>query len=228
MKAIACKAGTHAKWLALSMVIGVALTTSANAQMFQPPGSPFTPVQQVGTVLTMPVQMFGGFVAQNIIHQNNVNFLHVTQIGGNNLITASVRQRNTFAPAKTVWCPAGWVDTLEQLNENAAEIDQIGGDSNVAILDVQQSNKVAPAGSTWCSVPFWALGSVLQLNKNANFITQIGDNNTAVVSVSQDNKLKVPMSVVGALVQINLNVIVINQIGNNNTAVVQVTQSNGA
>jgi hypothetical protein len=229
MKAIACKIGTRAKWLALAMVCGMALTTSAYAQGFQPPGSPFTPAQQVGTVLTMPIQAWGGFVAQNVIRQNNVSFMHVTQVGGMNLITGSVRQRNTFAPAKKVWCPTGWVDTIKQVNRNDADITQIGveGGGNVAVLDVQQSNKIAPSGSTWCSVPLWGLGTVLQLNKNASFITQIGDNNVAVVSVSQDNKLKVPTSMVGSLVQINLNLTVINQFGNNNVATVEVHQSNG-
>jgi hypothetical protein len=226
MKAIACKSGTRAKWLALSMVLGMALTTSAHAQFS--PGAPFTPAQQLGTVMSMPIQMFGGFVAQNITHQNNVNFLKATMLGGMNVITASVRQRNTFAPAKTVWCPTAWVNTLKQANINSAEITQIGTDGNAAVLDVEQSNKAAPAGSTWCSVPIWVLGSVLQLNKNATFITQIGDGNAAVVAVSQDNKLKVPTSSLGSLLQINLNLIVITQIGNDNTAVVQVTQSNGA
>jgi hypothetical protein len=236
MKAIACNAGTRAKWLALSMVFGMALTTSAHGQGFQPPGSPFTPAQQVGTVLSMPVKAFGGFVAQNVIHQNNVNFLHFTQVGGSNIITASVRQRNTFAPAKTVWCPTPWVNTIEQLNSNDAEILQIGGDSNVAVLDVQQSNKAAPFGTTWCAVPTWALGSIMQANSNTTYLTQLafgeGASNIAVIGVSQSNKLKVPTSALGAVVQINTNVVVINQIaigpGATNFAEVQVNQSNGA
>jgi hypothetical protein len=228
MKAIACKTGTRAKWLALTMVCGMALTTSAYAQRFQPPGSPFTPAQQVGTVLSMPIQAFGGFVRENVIRQNNVNFLHLTQVGGTNLITASVRQRNTFAPAKKVFCPTGWANTIEQVNENDSDITQIGTDGpNVAVLDVQQSNKVVPSGTTWCTVPLWALGSVLQKNSNATYITQIGGSNTAVVGVSQSNKLKVDKSVVGALVQINTNVVVITQVGSDNTAIVDVQQSNG-
>jgi hypothetical protein len=232
MKTIACNASTRAKWLALSMVFGMALTTSAHAQFT--PGSPFTPAQQVGTVLSMPVKAFGGFVAQNVIHQNNCNFLHFTQVGGNNIITASVRQRNTFAPAKTIWCPTPWVNTIEQLNSNDAEINQIGGDTNVAILDVNQKNKAAPFGTTWCAVPTWALGSVLQANSNSIYLTQLafGDmaSNVAVIGVTQNNKLKVPSSVVGAVVQINTNVVVLNQIaigpGASNFAEIQVNQSN--
>jgi hypothetical protein len=234
MKANACKIGTRAASLALSLMCGMALTTSARAQGFQPPSSPFTPAQQVGAVLSMPVAAFGSFVRENVLRQKNVNFLNFSQtaIGDGNfgLITASVRQWNG-APTSTVFIPGVWLSSIKQINKNQITVDQfVQGSFNtqVAQVDVQQGNKAVPLGTHFCMIPAKDLGIVLQVNKNVTSISQVavGDGNQqlALVGVSQNNQMLVPTSSL-ATIQINTNITIINQVavGNGNLQLAQVS-----
>jgi hypothetical protein len=234
MKANACKIGTRATSLALSLMCGMALTTSAHAQRFQPPSSPFTPAQQVGAVLSMPVSAYGSFVTANVLRQKNVNFLNFSQtaIGDGNfgLITASVRQWNG-APTSTVFIPGQWLDSIKQINKNQITVDQFvqgNGNSQIAQVDVQQGNQVVPFGTHFCMIPAKDLGIVLQVNKNVTAISQVavGDGNQqlALVGVSQNNQMLVPTSSL-ATIQINTNITIINQvaIGNGNLQLAQVS-----
>jgi hypothetical protein len=234
MKPNACKTGIRAKWLALSMVCGMALTTSAYAQRVQPPRAPFGPAQQVGMVISMPLQAYGSFVRENVLRQKNVNFLNFSQValgdGNTGLITASVRQLNG-TPTSTCFIPAQWLNQIQQINNNQITVDQfVQGSFNtqVAQVDVQQGNQAVPFGTHFCMIPTWALPTVLQVNKNVTSISQVavGDNNQqlALVGVSQSNQMLVPTSAL-ATIQINTNVTIINQvaIGNGNLQLAQVS-----
>jgi len=234
MKANACKIGTRATSLALSLMCGMALTTSAHAKRFQPPSSPFTPAQQVGAVLSMPVAAYGSFVTANVLRQKNVNFLNFSQtaIGDGNfgLITASVRQWNG-APTTKCFIPGVWLNSIKQINNNQITVDQFvqgNGNSQIAQVDVQQGNQTVPWGTHFCMIPAKDLGIVLQVNKNVTSISQVavGDGNQqlALVGVSQNNQMLVPTSSL-ATIQINTNITIINQvaIGNGNLQLAQVS-----
>src|SRR5712691_11076550 len=121
-----------AQRLALSAVCGLLLTTSASAQFSMPdfsfpsiPGMPSAanPTSQspkpLGTVLTVPLYDLGQIMAQNVIHQNNVNLLQVSQaaVGDMNtqVATISILHKNYWGgastqPAKTCWLPSADLD----------------------------------------------------------------------------------------------------------------------
>jgi hypothetical protein len=235
MKANVRKIGSRVASLALSLVCGMALTTSsARAQGFGFPNSPFTPAQQVGAVVSMPLAAYGSFVTANVLRQKNVNFLNFSQtaIGDGNvgLITASVKQWNG-APTTKCFVPVPWLNTIKQINNNRISVDQLAqgnGNVQVAQVDVQQGNQAVPLGTHFCMIPAKDLGTVLQVNKNVTSISQVavGDGNQqlALVGVSQNNQMLVPTSSL-ATIQINTNVTIINQVavGNGNLQLAQVS-----
>jgi len=249
MKSIACKTRSRTPWLALWTLCGMAAMTSpAHAQWGGWGGGGFggaAQQQQLGNVLAVPTQGLGTFMAQNIMHQNNVNILKISQfaIGGWNTQAAvvGVTQRNSGAPAKTIWMPKSWVPFVKQVNNNKTIIEQTAvgtGNTQVAQVDVSQGNTTtAPAGARWMFCPLWAAGPIVQMNNNVVVVTQvaIGDGNTqvALVAVDQQNagKLKVPRNAAGSLVQLNNNVTVLTQVavgtGNTQVAEVAVSQGNG-
>jgi predicted amino acid-binding ACT domain protein len=260
-----------AKRLALTSACGLALTTSAYAQ-FSPPGfnfpsytPPSTPSatstpssnpspQPVGTVLTVPLSDFGTIVAQNVLHQNNVNLLQVTQaaLGDMNtqVATVSIRQHNgtnysQWVPATTCYLPTKTLNWVQQANKNTTMIQQgvVGfGNQQVAQVQVQQDNAaMVTPGTKFMMCPLSGVAAIQGLNtqKNINIVNisqlALGDNNSqvALLSVDQANAadLKVPSSLTSPLLQLNVNLNIITQVavGNNNqqVATVDVGQSNG-
>lgn len=197
MYRIARSAPTWAKQLALSIVCGTALTSSAHAQ-FPPgfnfpsttppaaasPGSQQQQQQSAGTILTVPMKDFGQIVAQNAIRQKNVNLLHLTQVAVGDLntqvATVSIRQRNSadwkkWEPAKTCYLPAGSLPWVKQANKNTTIIEQgaVGwGNTQVAQVEVFQGNEVkVKPGTKFVMAPGWAVPGILSLNqKNVNVV----------------------------------------------------------
>jgi predicted amino acid-binding ACT domain protein len=246
-------------WLALSTLGGMTLTTPASAQFPFPPGFPFpssgtaapTAQQSVGTVLTVPLSDFGMIVAQNVIRQNNVNLLQVSQTavgdGNTQVATVSIRQRNSWdwtswTPAKTCYLPAKSLGWISQVNKDSTIIEQNAfgfGNTQVAQVEVdQQNNATVSPGSRFMLCPLWGVPAIQALNqKNINVVKvsqlAVGDNNSqvALLSVDQQNaaNLKVPASLTGPLVQLNLNLNIITQVavGNNNTQVATVNVGQG-
>jgi hypothetical protein len=252
-----------AQRLTLTAVCGLALATSASAQ-FLPPSFPMptTPSagagqtgqspKPLGTVLTVPLFDLGQIMAQNIIHQNNVNLLQVSQtaVGDMNtqVATVSILHQNYFGgsspqPATTCWLPTASLNWVKQANKDTTIIEQnaIGsGNTQVAQVQVQQQNtgSVAP-GTAFMLCPLAGVPAIQALNqKNVNVVhlsqLAIGDNNSqvALLSVGQQNSqnLQVPGSLTGPLVQLNLNLNIITQVavgnGNSQVATVNVGQSN--
>jgi hypothetical protein len=250
MKSIACKTRSRTPWLALWTFCGMmAITSPAHAQWGGwggwgggGAGGGASQQKQLGTVLAVPTQGLGTFMAQNLMHQNNVNIVKISQfaIGGWNTQAAvvGVTQQNG-APAKSIWMPKSWVPFVQQVNNNKTIVEQtaVGGhNTQVAQVFVSQGNSAtAPHGASYMFCPTWAAGPIVQMNNNVTSITQfaLGSNNTqvAVVAVDQQNaaKLKVPRNAAGSLVQLNNNVTVVNQVavGNNNTQVAEVAVSQG-
>jgi hypothetical protein len=259
---------TWAQRLALSAACGLMLTTSASAQFSVPdlsfpsmPGMPSTAGNQpnqgpkpLGTVLTVPLFDLGQIMAQNIIHQNNVNLLQVSQaaVGDMNtqVATISILHKNFWGgnsgqPAKTCWLPAADLNWVKQANKDATIVEQAAfgfGNTQVAQVHVDQANtgSVAP-GSKFVLCPLYGVPAIQALNqKNVNVVhisqLAMGNNNSqvAVLSVGQQNSqnLQVPGSLTGPLVQLNLNLNIITQVavgdGNNQVATVDVGQSNNA
>jgi predicted amino acid-binding ACT domain protein len=271
MQPIGRNISTWVKRLALTSVCGFALTTSAYAQ-FSPPGfnipsltppstssstsSPATSQspQPVGTVLTVPLSDFGTIVAQNVLHQNNVNLLQVTQgaVGDMNtqVATVSIRQHNgqdwsQWVPASTCYLPTKTLSWVQQANKNVTMIQQgvVGfGNQQVAQVQVQQDNEaMVTPGTKFMMAPLSGVPAIQALNsqKNINIVNisqlALGDNNSqvALLSVDQQNasSLKVPSNLTAPLLQLNVNLNIITQVavGNNNqqVATVDVGQSNG-
>jgi hypothetical protein len=251
--------------LALSAACGLALATSASAQ-YAPPGFPnlSSPVagagqtgqspKPLGTVLTVPLYDLGQIMAQNMMRQNNVNLLQVSQtaVGDMNtqVATVSILHHNAFdwtggQPATTCWLPAADLYWVKQANKDTTIIEQTAfgsGNTQVAQVQVQQQNtgSVAP-GTKYVLCPLAGVPAIQALNqKNVNVVhvsqLAIGDNNSqvALLSVGQQNaaSLQVPGSLTGPLVQLNLNLNIITQVaignGNSQVATVDVGQSNSA
>jgi len=245
--------------LAVSALCAMTMAPAAHAQFGFPfpsfPGTTPAPTtnpaaqqnQYVGTVLTVPMKDFGQIVAQNVIHQNNVNLLQVSQaaVGDMNtqVATISIRQRNDLSPAKTCYLPVASLNWVKQANENTTIVEQgaIGfGNTQVAQVQVSQDNNLKlPKGTKFMMCPLWAAPQIQALNqKNVNIVhvsqLAIGDNNSqvALLSVDQSNaaSLNVPPGAINPLVQLNLNLSIVTQvaIGNGNTqvATVDVGQSN--
>jgi hypothetical protein len=255
-----------AQRLALSAACGLMLTTSASAQFSMPdlsfpsiPGMPSAagnPSSQspkpLGTVLTVPLYDLGQIMAQNLIRQNNVNLLQVSQaaVGDMNtqVATISILHKNywggnSLQPAKTCWLPVADLNWVKQANKDATIVEQtaIGsGNTQVAQVQVDQQNTGSvPPGTKFVLCPLYGVPAIQALNqKNVNVVhlsqLALGDNNSqvALLSVSQQNsqKLQVPGSLTGPLVQLNLNLNVITQVavgnGNSQVATVDVGQSN--
>jgi hypothetical protein len=257
-----------AQRLALSAACGLMLSTAAYAQL--PPGFSFPsmpsypstsgaasqPAQSpkpLGTVLTVPLPDFGTIVAQNILHQNNVNLLQVSQaaIGDMNtqVATIAITHQNGWgpssssSPATTCYLPAGSLNWIKQANFDSTIVEQaaIGfGNQQIAQVQVNQANTgTAAPGTKYLLCPLSGVPAIQALNqKNVNVVHMsqlaIGDNNTqvATLSVNQQNaqNLQVPGSLTSPLVQLNLNLSIISQvaIGNGNTqvATVDVGQAN--
>jgi hypothetical protein len=251
-----------AQRLALSAVCGLALTTAASAQ-YLPPGFPMPTMpsagagqtgqspKPLGTVLTVPLFDLGQIMAQNIIHQNNVNLLQVSQtaVGDMNtqVATVSILHQNYFGgspqAATTCWLPTADLYWVKQANKDTTIIEQtaIGsGNTQVAQVQVQQQNtgSVAP-GTKFVLCPLAGVPAIQALNqKNVNVVhisqLAIGNNNSqvALLSVGQQNSqnLQVPGALTGPLVQLNLNLNIITQVavgnGNSQVATVNVGQDN--
>ncbi len=267
MHAIGSTLRPWAHRLALSAVCGLMLSSAAYAQFpgfsfpsmpsFPASGSATPPAAQnqkpLGTVLTVPLPDFGTIVAQNVIHQNNVSLLHVSQaaIGDMNtqVATVAINHQNGWgpyassSPATTCYLPAGSLSWIKQANVDSTIIEQaaIGfGNQQIAQVQVNQANTgTAAPGSKYMLCPLAGVSGIQALNqKNVNVVhisqLAIGDNNSqvALLSVNQQNaqNLQVPGSLTGPLVQLNLNLSIISQvaIGNGNTqvATVNVGQSN--
>jgi predicted amino acid-binding ACT domain protein len=206
-----------AKKLALSIVCGTAVASSAYAQFpgfnfpTAPPTSPAPSQQQqqqsAGTILTVPMKDFGQIVAQNAIRQKNVNLLHLSQLAvgdmNSQVATVSIRQRNsadrrTWEPAKTCYLPAQSLPWVKQANKNTTIIEQgaVGfGNTQVAQVEVSQGNdvKVKP-GTKFLLAPASAVPGILSLNQNNVNVVHIsqlaiGDENSqvALVAVDQQN-----------------------------------------
>lgn len=257
---------------ALAGVCGLLLCSSASAQFpipgFSFPSIPSIPMpgappaaapatsqspQQVGTVLTVPMMDFGTIVAQNVLHQKNVNLLQVSQVAvgdmNTQVATISIRQQNSqnpsqWMPASTCFLPVWSLNWVKQANKDSTIVEQgvVGfGNQQVAQVQVSQSNdaQVAP-GTHFMLCPLWGVPAIQALNQqniNVLHVSQlaVGDNNTqvALLSVGQQNSahtLQVPANLAGPLVQLNLNLAIVTQVavGNNNTqvATVDVGQSN--
>jgi hypothetical protein len=270
MQPIGRNISTWAKRLALTSACGLMMTTSAYAQFpgfnlpsYTPPSPPSTTgsassstsqsPQPLGTVLTVPLSDFGTIVAQNAIHQKNVNLLQLTQaaVGDMNtqVATISIRQHNSqdwtqWVPATTCYLPVNTLNWVQQANKDVTMVQQgvIGfGNQQVAQVQVSQANEaMVTPGTKFCMCPLSGVSAIQALNqKNINVVKvsqlAIGDNNTqvAVLGVDQQNagSLQVPASLTGPLVQLNLNLNVITQVaignGNQQVATVDVGQNNG-
>jgi hypothetical protein len=216
MYRIARSARPWAVQLALSIVGGATLASSASAQF--PPGFDFpsttppattAPSQQqqqqsAGTILTVPMKDYGTIVAQNAIRQKNVNLLHLTQVAvgdmNTQVATVSIRQRNSadwkkWEPAKTCYLPASSLPWVKQANKNTTIIEQgaVGwGNQQVAQVEVSQANeaKIKP-GTKFMMAPASAVPGILALNqKNVNVVhvsqLAIGDENTQLATLAID------------------------------------------
>src|SRR6266849_977267 len=135
---------TWAPRLALSAACGLLLTTTASAQFSLPlppmPGMPSAAgnatnqgPKPLGTVLTVPLFDLGQIMAQNLIRQNNVNLLQVSQaaVGDMNtqVATISILHKNYWGgdsgqPAKTCWLPAADLNWVKQANKDATIVEQ--------------------------------------------------------------------------------------------------------
>jgi hypothetical protein len=228
------------KALALGIVCTLALVAPAHAQFggFGGFGGFGQQQQQLGTVLAVPMTDLGTVFSQNIIHQNNVQFLALGQkaagLFNTQVAIVSVKQFNG-APAKHLWLPKKSIPWIEQTNSNTTIVEQEAygvGNSQVAQVEVAQANYASvKAGSRYFLCPAWAAGQIQQSNTNVTYINQFaaGEGNTqlALVGVAQENAktMKVPAGALPVMVQVNTNVTVINQVavGNGNTQVAQVS-----
>mgnify|MGYP001495214501 CR=1 FL=1 len=268
MQPIASNIRRWAKRLVISGACGLMLSTSASAQFpnpgfsfpsFPPPAATSTPAatdqspKDVGTVLTVPLWDFGTIVAQNVLHQNNVNLLQVSQtaVGDMNsqVATISIRQRNSqdptkWEPAKQCYLPAWSLNWVQQANKDSTIVEQGAfgfGSQQIAQVQVDQANDAqVPPGTRFMMCPLWGVPAIQALNQqNINIVhvsqLSVGDNNSqvALLSVGQQNDahpLKVPANLASPLVQLNLNLNIISQVavGNGNTqvATVDVGQDN--
>jgi hypothetical protein len=222
--------------LALGIACSLALAAPAHAQ-FGGFGGFGQQQQQLGTVLAVPMGDLGSVFAQNIIHQNNVQFLALGQkaagLFNTQVAIVGIKQFNG-APAKFCWLPKKSLPWIEQTNSNTTIVEQEAygvGNSQVAQVEVAQGNyATVKPGSRFFFCPSWAAGQIKQENTNTTIINQFaaGEGNTqlALVGVAQENSktMKVPAGALPVMIQVNTNVTVINQVavGSGNTQVAQV------
>jgi hypothetical protein len=128
--------------------------------------------------------------------QVNLNRLHVTQVatgnGNTQVAEVAVAQNNYAGVAegsmRYLFCPAGALGTLFQLNANIVVITQVAvgnGNAQVALVGVAQQN------ASQLHVPVQYANQLVQINANVTVVTQVatGDGNAqvATLNVAQQN-----------------------------------------
>jgi hypothetical protein len=234
MHPMACGARMRAMSLSLSILCGVTLATSTQAQ---PPDFSFPTAapnsqsndqqqqQSAGILLTVPMADYGQIAAQNGIKQKNVNLLQLTQvaIGGVNtqVATISIRQKNKkdkkkWEPSKVCYLPMRSLEWIRQANKNTAILNQAvygSGNQQVAQVEVYQDNDTkVKKGAKFMMAPKWAADSILALNQtNVNLVhisqLAVGNDNSqvAVFSVDQQNAGQVKVPSAAAGAMVQLN-----------------------
>jgi len=233
----------HSKRMTLGIMCGMVLALAGAAQAQERP---------VGVEVGMNLPQYAGFLAANVTHQRNVNFLHLSQVivgnGNTAVITAGVNQNNNKQPADTVYFPAPGAtaatdavpSAFKQINSNDQFIGQtIVGNGNTAVVqaDVNQSNTgtYTPGKTRWLWMPASRVGELQavnsQININNSHVEQVaigdGNNLVAVLGVNQNN-LSIPGdptqkgTLANIAVNVNTNVVAQTVVGNGNTAVAQI------